>query len=563
MSKQAKNAAVKGGKRKHKEALDKYSESYYKHGESEISDKQFDLLVEDYEKKFSEVYEYKFVPDHETVKLPYEMNSLDKIKTEDKVRKWVDKFSSKKNCVIMEKLDGMSALLFFSKKKGEPKIRMYSRGSGSTGRDISHMLSYIKFPRFPNLNWETFAVRGELIIPKNLGIKNQRNVVCGLVNQKKSTEKNIEDMKLISFVSYSLISGLYSKSEEIRILQTNSEPDSLVVKHIFCEMKDVSKDYLSEILEDFRKSSKYDIDGIVLAADDLKELPVEGKNPKYMIAFKSDETQDEYESVVLKISWQVTKHNSLKPVLEIEPVNINGCIVKNVSCYNYDYLVKNQVGVGSVITLIRSGDIIPKVVKVLVKSEDYGIPTEYELKIVGKELTIVGECTQAEIMKTYNFFKGLGMEKFAISFFTKLYDNKLKTVKSIIKNIYVEKKYYMISEIKGVGQKSVDQFIKALERCLSDEQFTLEALLDSCFGKGFSKAKIQKITKEHRSIFCLNYVGDVKSVIMKIKGFEDKSASDFVELLKAFHVFLRSIQDYLPDNPCVIFLTIDHPNRVI
>ena len=149
-----------------------------------LSDDMYDL-VKNYLKKIDPKNPYfkRIGADEETkVTLPYWMGSLDKIKDDQKaIDSWKKKY--KGSAIVSDKLDGISCLFY----KNDNDIKIYTRGNGTEGQDISHLRNYITFP---NINETKFAIRGELIISrknwdliKDLG-SNARNVVAGAIHSK-------------------------------------------------------------------------------------------------------------------------------------------------------------------------------------------------------------------------------------------------------------------------------------------------------------------------------------------------------------------------------------------
>ena len=125
-----------------------------------VSDDMYDL-VKDYLKKLDPKNPYfkRVGADEETkVKLPFWMGSLDKIKDDEKaINSWKKKYDG--SSIISDKLDGISCLFY----KNDDDIKIYTRGNGSEGQDISHLRNYITFP---NITDKKFAIRGELIISR-------------------------------------------------------------------------------------------------------------------------------------------------------------------------------------------------------------------------------------------------------------------------------------------------------------------------------------------------------------------------------------------------------------
>lgn len=89
------------------------------------------------------------------------------------------------------------------------------------------------------------------------------------------------------------------------------------------------------------------------------------KNPEYSFAFKSNLLLDEAEVVVNGVEWNVSKDKYLKPIVKFTPVNINGIIIKQATGFNANFIVKNKIGIGSIIKIQRSGDVIPHIIAIL------------------------------------------------------------------------------------------------------------------------------------------------------------------------------------------------------
>lgn len=166
--------------------LRKLSALYYNTSNSPVSDSIFDTLKEILEERDPDnsfLYEVGAPIESNKVKLPFPMGSLDKIKpTTGELERWTKIY--KGSYELSDKLDGISALLY---KKDD--VKLYSRGDGLFGQDITHLLKYVNIDlsAFPNNN----AVRGELILSKknfekikkdDPKIKNARNIVAGVVN---------------------------------------------------------------------------------------------------------------------------------------------------------------------------------------------------------------------------------------------------------------------------------------------------------------------------------------------------------------------------------------------
>ena len=134
---------------------------------------------------------------------------MDKIKPDtNSLQKWKQKYSGP--YVLSAKLDGISAL--YSTENNQ--LKLYTRGNGTIGQDISHLIPYLLLPKIDNI-----TIRGELIMKKTTFVEkysntfaNARNMVAGLVNQKKI---DVEKMKDVDFVAYEVITPELKPSEQM------------------------------------------------------------------------------------------------------------------------------------------------------------------------------------------------------------------------------------------------------------------------------------------------------------------------------------------------------------
>ena len=180
------------------------NQGYYNNDKPIMTDLQYDKLKLFIEERFPNSEINKVVP-HTTITitknkvlLPYEMWSMDKIIKDKQVIKKLKNINHDQ--LISAKLDGIS--LMMTTEKGEMKL--FTRGNGKYGQDVSHLAPYLKIPHIPYA-----SVRGELLIKKQHLIKkysknfaNARNFVSGVVNAKNV---NVNMIKDLDFVAYELI----------------------------------------------------------------------------------------------------------------------------------------------------------------------------------------------------------------------------------------------------------------------------------------------------------------------------------------------------------------------
>ncbi|MBF0468033.1 MAG: NAD-dependent DNA ligase LigA, partial [Desulfamplus sp.] len=128
---------------------------------------------------------------------------------------------------------------------------------------------------------------------------------------------------------------------------------------------DKALEYYRE-LEQQRDSLAYEIDGMVIKIDDLrlqKILGVKSRSPRWAIAYKFQAM--EATTVIRDIMVQVGRTGTLTPVALLEPVNVGGVTVSRATLHNEDEIIRKDIRVGDSVVVVRAGDVIPKVVKVV------------------------------------------------------------------------------------------------------------------------------------------------------------------------------------------------------
>ena len=140
--------------------------------------------------------------------------------------------------------------------EGKPKL--YTRGNGIYGQDVSHLIPYLNLPKQKDI-----VVRGEFIISKSIfnekykdKFSNSRNLVSGLVNSQKSGEEKYPD---ISFIVYEVIKPIMNPIEHPKFA---TKYGFTFCKNVYSST--VSNEKLSEILIDWRQNYDYQIDGLVV-----------------------------------------------------------------------------------------------------------------------------------------------------------------------------------------------------------------------------------------------------------------------------------------------------------
>jgi len=488
------------------------------------------------------------------VVLPYYMGSLNKIKdSEDEIVKYKAKYPGP--FVISDKLDGVSCMIIYT--SGE--IKMYTRGNGTEGQDISHLLGYVKniIPAIYDKDIEIrglknteIAIRGELIISKenwkllgNLGKQgaNPRNTVSGAIN---SDILNKDILQKIDFVAYSLV---YPKLKDgLNIL------DGMGFKVVNNYLtSDINLDKLSKILERRREESEYIIDGIVIE-DNSKYYKIEkDKNPEHAFAFKSIHSLEQVEVIVTKVEWNVSKDMYMKPIVMFNEIDLDGVKIKQATGFNGQYITKNIVGPGSRIIIIRSGNVIPHIYKVLspsansypsmpgVEGVDYvWNDTHVDIIMLNKD---GNKNRDFDIKNLIYFMKTANIENMGPGNISKIYDAGFDDIKKIVNITKTD-----LLKIDGFKEKTATNIINALSEIKNIDCLVLMDA-SNIMGRGFGYKKIKLITDTYPSIL----LHDKKnrkitseltiSNLMDVDGIAEISAKLFLTNLPKFYDFYDNL----------------------
>lgn len=526
--------------------IQKANYEYYTKGTPVFSDHIFDLIKEHLE---------VIAPEHpvlnnvgastsgKKVKLPFYMGSLDKIKNDPKaLEAYTSKF--KGDWVISDKLDGNSGLLCYDGKT----FSLYTRGDGTNGQNISHLIPFLANTTKLNGAGVPFAVRGELIISRKdfaaIADKgaNARNTVAGLLNSK------VPDLGISNrtqFIAYELLEPAMKPFEQLQYIENTLGLECVyrtLVKH-----SDVTVDSLSDILMKRRSESKYEIDGIVVCHNAVHDRLI-GSNPDYAFAFKSVITMEKAEVTVTKVEWNMSKDGIFVPVVCFVPVALNGVVISRSHGFNGKYIQDNCIGPGARIIIMRSGDVIPYIVQVTSPADVGQMPTApFVWSASGVDIKLNNQEASSEYTETLQlknlqyFFDKLDVRGLSNGIIERLYMSDFKTVGSILQ---ISKE--QLQTVEGFKNTLAQKIYDAInERKVNiDPHILMDA--SNTLGRGMGYKKIKQICDTYPTILTERYI-PTEAQLKSIKGIEQKTAHVFIQNLGAFFKFVDDNQlgDYL------------------
>jgi len=505
-----------------------------------ISDNQFDILEDFIRNKF---------PDNKVIKLigapipvgknkatlPYEMWSMDKIKPDTKaLENWKAKFPGP--YVLSCKLDGVSGL--YTTEGEEPKL--YTRGDGKVGQDISHFIPYLRLPS-KKKGEKGFVIRGEFIIPKMIfenkykkDFANPRNLVSGIVNQKTIDEKS----KDVHFVAYEVIVPTMKPSDQFEYLK------SLDIEIVLFDKVggiELTNELLSNTLVDWRKNYVYEIDGVIVVDD--KIYPRRSGNPEQAFAFKMVLSDQVAESKVVDVIWSPSKDGYLKPRIQIEPVILGGVRIEYATGFNGAFIKDNNIGIGAVVEIIRSGDVIPYIRKVVVGAEEAKMPSvPYKWNNTHVDI-MLEDLLSDETVKEKNitgFFRGIGVEGLSSGNITRIIKAGYDSVPKIL-TMSIDQ----LKNVEGFQLKTATKIHDGIKEKIAAASLVTLMSATNIFSRGFSEKKIELIMDAYPDVFASN-IADTEKIkkIAEIKGMATKTAMAFVAKIDDFEDFLMETDMY-------------------
>lgn len=277
----------------------------------------------------------------------------------------------------MWKLDGLTISLHYS---GGELVGAETRGDGETGENVLHTVkAFANIPLHIDYMGE-LVVDGEAIItyddfekynaglPDGERAKNPRNLAAGSVRQ---LNPEITKHRNVKFFAWKCVQGCDNiNSHILRLNFLNQLGFDITAYTSISKVEDDIKRLRQSAAE-----QHIPIDGIVVMDDDIaygESLGMTGHHPRHSMAFKF--TDEEYETVLKNIEWDVSRTGLVNPTAVFDPVVIDGCTITRATLHNISYIEALELGVGDSILIIKANDIIPKVVDNLTRSGSYKIP---------------------------------------------------------------------------------------------------------------------------------------------------------------------------------------------
>lgn len=486
------------------EELNKCAREYYTLDNPSISDKEYDKKYDELvklEKETGIVLPYSPTQRVGDIVLPQfnkhthkaKLWSLGKAQNIEEVKEWhnrnlksINEYNANNEeklpplkYIVTKKFDGLTINCTYN--EDGILIKAASRGTGEIGEDITAQAKTIKTLPLIIENNSVIEVHGEAIMTKeafdeynkisDTPLKNLRNGAAGALrnlNVKETARRNLSAF----FYDVGYYEGIEFETytEMLNFIKENGLPIDDYIRSC-ATIEDIEKEI--EYVADIRNELNYDIDGIVIAIDDIKTRELLGytvKFPKWALAYKFE--AEEATTKLIDVEWNVGRSGRVTPTAILEPVDIGGVTVKRATLNNMDDINRKGVKIGSRVFLRRSNDVIPEIMGVAEESEDtIDIKTPEVCPYCGSEIVQEGvhyfcentlSCKPQLVKSIVHFANREAMniagfsEKTAEQLFEQL------QIKSI-SDLYRIKKEDLLN-LERFGDKKADNLIKAIEK---------------------------------------------------------------------------------------------------
>ena len=503
---------------------------YYNEDKSILTDNEYDIIKEFLALKFPNnvIIEEIGAPiqGKNKVNLPFEMASMDKIKPDSGALKgWIEKYTGP--YVLSCKLDGVSGM-YICDNAG--KYKLYTRGNGLIGQDVSHLIKSLKLPKME----KGMAVRGEFIIPKSVFISkynsefaNARNLVSGMINRKSVDEKT----KDLHFVVYEVIHPQMKPSEQLQVLaKTHFETVLYKIETA------LTNELLSDLLLEWRKNYDYEIDGVIVSNDAI--YPRVHGNPDHSFAFKMVMSDQVAEAKVIDVLWEASKDGYLKPRVRIEPIQLAGVRIEYATGFNGKFIEDNNIGIGAIIVMVRSGDVIPYIKSITVPAEKAkmpSVPYVWNKTHVDVLLENPNEDKTVQEKNVAMFFTSLEVDGLAKGNIKKLFLMGKTSVSSILQMTVSD-----FENVDGFKEKMAAKIHGSIQEKIQKASLLDIMVASGKMGRGLGERKTKPILNKYPDILTSMQTSEEKEQMLKqIDGIGNENAREFVKNIPAFLEFLK------------------------
>ena len=416
------------------------------------------------------------------------------------------------------KIDGLSVSLKYEKGVF---VRAATRGDGVVGEDITHNVLTIKSLPLKLKKPIDIEVRGEIFMSKKTLqslneeraknneplLKNARNAAAGSIRQLDSSVAAKRNLDMFLYhIPNPLDYGLETHNDALIFLKSlgfKTNPNNKLVNSVEEVMNFIHDK--GKIREDL----PYDIDGVVIKLNNIHDQEKMGytvRYPKWATAYKFP-AQEIY-TLLRDIVFTVGRTGLITPNAVLEPVMVMGSLVSRATLHNEDYCLSKDIRIGDVVSIIKAGDVIPRVESVLFSRRTKELkPFEMitNCPICGSNLVKRDaqvfcpniHCPARKIESLVHFVsrKCMNIDGLGENIIEDFYN--MGIIKNVVDIYDLKNEKEKLIEIEGFGNKSVEKLLESIE--ISKEN-SLERVLFSLGIKGVGEKVAKILAKKYYNI---------------------------------------------------------------
>ncbi len=559
-----------------KAEIEYHSKLYYDNDAPEISDYEYDMLMQELKKIESEHPEFVsassptqhvggtavsslFAPVNHII----QMASLRDVFSVEDLRDFDEKVREtviNPLYIVEPKIDGLSVSLEY---KNGRLVCGATRGDGFVGEDVTqNILTINSIPKEIKTDIPHLVVRGEIYMPTSVFLalvkkqqdneekpfKNPRNAAAGSLRQKNSEITRSRGLDIFVFnVQHAEGKDFLSHKESLDFLKSLGFPVSPSY-NCFDNIDDAIREI--EKIGDMRGKFGFDIDGAVVKVDALSqrdELGATAKYPKWAVAFKYP--PEEKETILRDIEINVGRTGALTPTAIFDPIMLAGTSVSRAVLHNQDFISEKDIRIGDTILVRKAGEIIPEVLKSVNHTEGsipYFIPRKCPScnsdVFISEDEAVIRcinpECPAQLSRNIIHFASKSAMDISGLgpAIIDTLIEEKL--ISSAADLYYINSQ--QIENIEGLGEKSAQNLISSInESKKKDLSCLITALGIRHIGQKVSELIVEElstieeiISADTEKLTKINGVG-IEMANSLTAFFSEKQSLELIEKLKA------------------------------
>ncbi len=586
------------------EELERHNYNYYILAKPTISDYEFDMKLEELARLEHEFPEFLLpssptqrvgggiTKEFKSVKHRYPMLSLSNSYSKEDIEDFINRIKKSIDedvefCCEL-KFDGLSISLQY---ENGVLVRAVTRGDGTQGDDVTTNVKTIRtvplklqgdYPSF-------FEMRGEIVMPYESFDKlneqrveagddlfaNPRNAAAGTLKLQDS--KEVARRRLDNYCYYMMMDGLEDHYQtHYESLQAAKKWGFNVSNYMaICKSVEEIFDFIN-YWDEARHQLPFAIDGIVLKVNSYEQQQALGftaKSPKWAIAykFKAEEVETELQSV----DFQVGRHGTITPVANLAPVLLAGTTVKRATLNNEDFIRQFDLHYGDMVTVVKGGEIIPKIIGINFDKRQAGaLPVEFVktcpacgAELIQHEGEAAWYCPNAQgcppqVKGRIEHFisrKAMNIESLGEGKIEFLYDAGLIKNAADLYDLTYDKLFGLSNDKVSFKEKTAQNIIDALEK---SKTVPFERVLFALGIRNVGEVVAKTIVAEYHDIdaimkasveelSAINTVGEV--IAMSVKAFFENPVNlNIVERLKAAGLQFAKAEEPTSDKPQVL-----------